>query len=245
MLNRIRENKPEFLLAVIILIIFGTYSFQALSELYPQILSNNNFKISDIKEKNTAYSLRDTDNTCVGTIQNSFNTEDQNIEYSVKTLLNVSADDKADILQINLQSAFNPLNQMVASVLSAKGLESEIIIGLLNVNPVELSISYNKNRQTLFKKKFSLPGPFMLQKVNNQLLVQHQPTGKSIPLDFSSSLFALLNLKVLPDSPEKPGCPNDNTGRLDLSLLSRQLESKLQATDLGAEIAGMIKMPLQ
>ena len=143
---------------------------------------------------------------CVGELTREFKRENQNTEMILNANLAVEGsytpDDMSQDnrigqkLNILLHSAFNPLNQMVATALRIKIGTYEIVLALLNVNPVEFSINSIGDQNKLLKKKFSIPGPFILNNIGEELQIQHRPSGKSVPLDIAPLIFNFLNLKI-------------------------------------------------
>jgi hypothetical protein len=174
---------------------------------------------------------------CLGTIGQELKREDENTELIINADIAIKQNPVDQKLNLFFHSAFNPLNQMVAAVLRLKKQDSEIVLALLNVNPVELSINISDSNKNFFKRNFSLPGPFILESSNNQLVITHRPSGKSAPFDIAPHIFSLLDLKLIDNPTNLEACLKQPEAILDveteLAKLSQRLETLLPQISSG------------
>ena len=230
MFRNIQANFWESLVALIILALSCWQTTKSFNVLYPQVGASRSAQFTPLKlEKSFSFQNTSVDNPgCFGYLESSLNRIIESSSYSLKGELFLSIRDKMMPTKIDLVASFNALGQLAASILKITNMSSNITLGFLNVNPIEISILTSNEGGLPDRKKFNIPGPILLKEYGSEFQLEYPAAGKNIVLNLENyPIEQLLNIKLTSQNDAKELCTANIKSSLDLELFALQLKSKL------------------
>lgn len=229
MLRNIKANLLESIIAITILAISCWQAYEAFAFLYPQIGTARSSQFSPLKLEKS-YIFHSNSAECLGYLEGKFDRTLENTTYSLKGELYLSVGDIMLPTKLDLETSFNILGQMAASVMKVANMSSNLTLGFLNVDPIEITFLSTAQNAKPERKKFNFPGPLILKDLGDEFQLEYPAANKTIPLSFDGyQLEQLLNIKIRTDSDVKSKCASGKRGSIDIVQLTTQLKNKVSA----------------
>jgi len=184
--------------------------------------------LSDIRLGEYSYALVAA-GRCVGSFSRSLSIEDQ-YEFDWEAELRVSYRGNVSRYSSDGFGGFNSLGQLVGVVVNIRGEETQIVIGLEEVNPIRLTVRGQIGQRSIDIIR-SLPGPVELFEIGDQM-VRVQYRDSTLPSFMGQQiaqqpLLDNMNFEFLEISGQSdPGCA-DQEAALSLDYLIEPMQRLL------------------
>lgn len=230
MIRNIQANFWESLVALLILALSSWQTIKAFTYLYPQASLGKSTQFTPTKiDKSFIFNKKSSDiPLCLGYLVSKFDRTLETTTYSLKGELFLGIQNRNIPTKLDLEASFNILGQHAASVLKLSSLESSLTLGLLNVDPIEITLLSSKDsKQNIKKKKFSIPGPIILNDLGANFQLDYPAANQSLLLSLESKpIDQLFDVVVSQQINAESICLSQASGTIDLSQALTRVQDK-------------------
>lgn len=235
MLRNLRSNLKETILALGILGVSSYFSVYYFHKLFPEVGSErpSQFSALNLSHSFILYhksSAQPHSDSCLGHFAGRFIRDLDKTEYSLRGEIYLKVADKSLPTNIEMAASFNILGQLGAAVLKVSNSLSSMTLGMLKINPIEVTFLSSSKSSPGDRKQFSIPGPVILKDLGSEFQIEYPAGGKSFAIHsgqfFKESVFNL-QFKQVEDGGSD--CSPEQRGELDILEITNKLNLKIPA----------------